>query len=355
MGDKRRFEFVEGTSSKFWEVWVEGSEVHTQFGRIGAKGQSGARAEASPDAAAALRDKLIREKTGKGYQERTAGGAAGESPQVASSKPAKKSSGGDARQSAKTESSVAKPAPRSTARGALKADSALDELLLSPDPKSRRLGIEMLSGEHPAEAAKDHLPALAVALMQVREDHRWADAAGKKLNPDELNRLKELITGVEPRPDDLTHMGYDLARAVKFVFENGTPQAISRTLQILIRDGDDGRPEDDSLHLDDSRIRQVPEQLATEHPNLRSVSLLSAYLKEFPPALLRLKKLGWLNLYARATSSKPRIFRRTSRGRSVARPARTPCGSISSPPWRRGLFTTSSSPVPGSTPGPSPT
>src|SRR5688500_2279445 len=40
-GDKpRRFEFVEGTSSKFWEVSRNGRDVTTQWGRIGTAGQS---------------------------------------------------------------------------------------------------------------------------------------------------------------------------------------------------------------------------------------------------------------------------------------------------------------------------
>ena len=34
----RRFEFVEGTSSKFWEVQVEDKTVTVRYGRIGAAG-----------------------------------------------------------------------------------------------------------------------------------------------------------------------------------------------------------------------------------------------------------------------------------------------------------------------------
>lgn len=65
----RRFEFVEGTSSKFWEVHREGNDVVIRFGRIGTGGQ--AVRKPLKDAAAAERhvEKLIREKTGKGYVE----------------------------------------------------------------------------------------------------------------------------------------------------------------------------------------------------------------------------------------------------------------------------------------------
>ena len=62
-----RYELVEGKSSKFWEVEVEGATLTVRFGRIGTDGQS--KAKAFSDAAAAMKekDKLVREKTGKGY------------------------------------------------------------------------------------------------------------------------------------------------------------------------------------------------------------------------------------------------------------------------------------------------
>ncbi|MGL4553707.1 MAG: DNA ligase [Gemmataceae bacterium] len=67
---RRHFECVEGGSSKFWEVWLEGSEMRTRHGKIGSAGVTSIKA--FPDVAAAekARDKLIREKTAKGYAER---------------------------------------------------------------------------------------------------------------------------------------------------------------------------------------------------------------------------------------------------------------------------------------------
>lgn len=63
----RRFEFTEGNSAKFWEIAVRGAEVTVRFGRIGSQGQI--QVKSFPDAAAAQKhaDKLIREKTDKGY------------------------------------------------------------------------------------------------------------------------------------------------------------------------------------------------------------------------------------------------------------------------------------------------
>jgi predicted DNA-binding WGR domain protein len=70
-GGLRRFEFVEGGSSKFWAVSVAGVEVTVHFGRIGTEGQ--VRSKSFPDAAGAKREAegLIREKLGKGYKEKT--------------------------------------------------------------------------------------------------------------------------------------------------------------------------------------------------------------------------------------------------------------------------------------------
>ena len=65
----RRFEFVEGTSSKFWEVALAGAEQTVRYGRIGTSGQCKVKSFSSAEAAQRDTDKLIAEKTGKGYQE----------------------------------------------------------------------------------------------------------------------------------------------------------------------------------------------------------------------------------------------------------------------------------------------
>jgi len=67
---KRYFEFVEGASSKFWEVSVSGNDVTTRWGRIGSDGQSKTKTFADAVKAQAEADKLIEEKTGKGYEEK---------------------------------------------------------------------------------------------------------------------------------------------------------------------------------------------------------------------------------------------------------------------------------------------
>ncbi|MFP2928162.1 WGR domain-containing protein, partial [Pyxidicoccus sp. 3LG] len=68
----RRFEFVEGSSSKFWEPELNGSTFIVTFGRIGTAGQR--KEKAFPDEASARREyeKKVAEKTREGYREVTA-------------------------------------------------------------------------------------------------------------------------------------------------------------------------------------------------------------------------------------------------------------------------------------------
>ena len=65
----RRFELVDDASSKFWEIQLEGLDVTVCFGRIGTQGQAKTKTFASAAAALKEHDKLVKEKTGKGYAE----------------------------------------------------------------------------------------------------------------------------------------------------------------------------------------------------------------------------------------------------------------------------------------------
>ena len=65
----QRFELVEGTSSKFWEVSVTDTDLTVRFGRIGTNGQTKTKSFASAEAASKERDKLVKEKTRGGYTE----------------------------------------------------------------------------------------------------------------------------------------------------------------------------------------------------------------------------------------------------------------------------------------------
>jgi uncharacterized protein (TIGR02996 family) len=62
-----RYEFAEGSSSKFWEITLLGKSFTTKFGKIGSAGQTKIKDLATEAAAKAEYEKLIAEKTKKGY------------------------------------------------------------------------------------------------------------------------------------------------------------------------------------------------------------------------------------------------------------------------------------------------
>src|SRR4051812_3448874 len=65
----RRFELVDGSSRKFWEIARERAAVTVRFGRIGTNGQTQTKAFDDEKKATAELDKLVKEKTKKGYAE----------------------------------------------------------------------------------------------------------------------------------------------------------------------------------------------------------------------------------------------------------------------------------------------
>ncbi len=65
----RRFEFVGGSSAKFWEISVVGREVTVRYGRLGTAGQTLAKSFGGAEAAQRHADRLVAEKLAKGYVE----------------------------------------------------------------------------------------------------------------------------------------------------------------------------------------------------------------------------------------------------------------------------------------------
>jgi predicted DNA-binding WGR domain protein len=68
----RRFEFVGGTSAKFWEVSQASSSVTVRYGRLGTSGQQQTKALPTSDAAQRHVETLVERNLGKGYAERVA-------------------------------------------------------------------------------------------------------------------------------------------------------------------------------------------------------------------------------------------------------------------------------------------
>ena len=71
--DRREFQFIDGSSKKFWAIELDGKAFTVHFGRIGTTGQAKEKAFGAEDVARREYDKLILEKTRNGYIEVAAG------------------------------------------------------------------------------------------------------------------------------------------------------------------------------------------------------------------------------------------------------------------------------------------
>lgn len=69
----RRFEFVDGKSSKFWQITLAGTSFTVQYGKLGTDGQTQIKDWPTAEKAQAEHDRLVKEKTGKGYVETSSG------------------------------------------------------------------------------------------------------------------------------------------------------------------------------------------------------------------------------------------------------------------------------------------
>jgi predicted DNA-binding WGR domain protein len=72
-----RYEFSDGKSNKFWEIELDGKSFTTTYGRIGTDGQATTKDWKTEAEASKQYEKLIAEKTGKGYTLVGGGGGGG--------------------------------------------------------------------------------------------------------------------------------------------------------------------------------------------------------------------------------------------------------------------------------------
>lgn len=93
-----RFEYVAGSSSKFWEITVRGTAIETCWGRIGTAGQRKTARLGSPALAEAAAAKQVREKLAKGYVQAEGKKAAPKpaAKPARAAKPAQKATSGNA-------------------------------------------------------------------------------------------------------------------------------------------------------------------------------------------------------------------------------------------------------------------
>ncbi len=161
----QRYELSDGKSHKFWAIDLEGTDVTTQWGRIGTDGQSKVKSFGSVAEAEKERDKLVRSKVKKGYElvgevEAPAKAAVVAAPMKPAVAPPP-----EPIETASTPP-AAKPAPQPLAEGAVSPEAAA-----APVETSVASALVVASDELPDEARPD-LEALAKDLPPNRATRR---------------------------------------------------------------------------------------------------------------------------------------------------------------------------------------
>ncbi|XYD09137.1 WGR domain-containing protein [Methylobacterium sp. NMS12] len=189
----QRYELTAGSSAKFWEAGTEDSVLIVRFGRIGTQGQSKTKQFPSAQAAQAERDRLVREKTGKGY--RPAGDPAPAEPDPASGIEAT-ARAADAR-GADPESAEAPPAPAASAEA-----PRVPIFTGTPLPTRGRPGAPLDAAADWAAFAARIRPLLADAPDEARAPAEALaarlDGAPPALDPDEVRAWLERVEAACP-------------------------------------------------------------------------------------------------------------------------------------------------------------
>ena len=135
----RYFEFSEGSSNKFWEIALDDTNVRTRYGKIGTPGQATEKEFDSKSEAFKELDRLIDEKTKKGYAEK--GGGDGDGDGAAG--------GGDARNPALEKAILANPYDKDA------YSVFADWLQEQGDPRGELMALQLAGKDKPAQAMID--------------------------------------------------------------------------------------------------------------------------------------------------------------------------------------------------------
>jgi len=183
---KRRFELVDGASSKFWEISVKGPTVTVTFGKIGTAGSSKDKAHPSAEAAAKEVAKLVAEKTKKGYSE-----VGAPAPAKKAASPAKSASSAPASKSSKA---AAPP-------GGAPAPSPLVDTFLAALAKKHKTLVKALRPGASAEALgtlRGLSAPPALLALYARHDGCAAELYGSYLwlSVDEMVAERTMMNGI---------------------------------------------------------------------------------------------------------------------------------------------------------------
>jgi uncharacterized protein (TIGR02996 family) len=163
------YEFKEGSSSKFWEISLSGNSFTTRWGKIGTKGQEKTQSFSNAIEAKREYDKLVAEKTKKGY-------ALAEGQEA----PAEDEDGGDA-------SSLAKRNPELEAAIEKAPDNVEgylvygDWLQSQGDPRGELIALQCAAHQASGEEATK-LKRQGSALVRKYKKYLLGELAGKEDN-----------------------------------------------------------------------------------------------------------------------------------------------------------------------------
>ena len=216
--DRREFQFIDGSSKKFWSIALDGTSFTVHFGRIGTLGQANAKDCGTEDAAKREYDKLIVEKTRNGYIEVAAGtsssGAIPEPRKAASAAPVAATTNrnaGDAPAGAEAAASPpVSPAPRAPVSG---HDAPLERRVKMADEDRARVTWLPLK---PAPLGEPRPFDFDSCLQQVNAArNRWysiSSIAG--VIPDRLSKEEAWfwLNVLDTRDDERGHMEKRLRR-----------------------------------------------------------------------------------------------------------------------------------------------
>ncbi|MDA7980664.1 MAG: STM4015 family protein [Pirellulales bacterium] len=164
----REFEYADGKSFKFWMIDLQGTDIVTRYGRIGTNGQESKKSFASEEKARKEFDKLVKEKTRKGYVEKDDTGAT------------------------ETSSRSGKGAKKATETAATSSEGALSSLLFATTRDGQFESLNNFIGERVADFREGKKPPKNKTVFRVRVSYEEMDDMGGD-EPDFNKRMKAFL------------------------------------------------------------------------------------------------------------------------------------------------------------------
>ncbi|MFJ7440125.1 DUF4132 domain-containing protein [Methylorubrum thiocyanatum] len=256
-----RYELVEGSAAKFWEASVAGATLTVRFGRIGTQGQSKDKTFSDAAAARKEKDKLVREKTAKGYALAGdgAGEGAGEPSEPAAPAAAQKAAKTKAPAPARASRADAEPAPRpaepAPAAPVANARPPAEDGSVAPAPSravfdGMPLPTRLRPGRH--LNADEAWQSLQESLIALVGPGACARLVAQKPSPDGLSAWIEAVAAALEEQRKAGRHGSRLDNelrplfeaALRFFVENGGAPAAARLADAMRPGGKKGHYQD---------------------------------------------------------------------------------------------------------------